>query len=91
MLGLENADRVTKAGLEFLWLMMKPRILLDIPTFLASTIKAQFQDMSSFCSFRYCSLVFYLFMFKHVDNFEGLGLDRFSKRNGEPKSVFDWT
>ena len=91
MLGFEDADMVTKAGLGFQWLMMQAEILLDIPTFLASAIKAQFQDMSSFYSFKYCSLVFYLFLFEHVDKFEGVGLNRFSKSNAKPKSIFEWT
>jgi len=47
--------------------------------------------MSSFCYFKYCSLVFYLFLFEHTDKFEGLGLNRFSRRNAKPKSIFKWT
>ena len=32
-----------------------------------------------------------MFLFKHAHKFEGLGLDKFSVRNVEPKSIFEWT
>ena len=79
---------MTKTGIAFLWLMMQADIFLDIPSFLASAIKAQFQEISSAGSFKYCSLVFYLFLFEHADRFESLGLNRFSRRNAQPRSVF---
>ena len=47
--------------------------------------------MSSTSSFKYCSLVFYLFLFEHEDRFESLGLNRFSRISAQPRAVFEWT
>ena len=49
----DNASRVTDAFLVFLDLKMQPKFLLGIPSFLASTVKAHFQHLSTSIYFKY--------------------------------------
>ena len=76
--GLGNTSR---ACVSFLWLMSQTGVVLDIPGFLASTIQTQFQELLETSHFRFCSMVFYLFLYQHADKFEGLGLDKVYKIN----------
>lgn len=81
---------MSKECIALLWLMTQKGTLLDIPTFLALAIQTQFQELSSTRSFRFCSLVFYLFLFEHADKFESLGLEKLSRTSAQPRTVFEW-
>ena len=35
-------------------------------------------------------MVFYLFLFQQADKFEGLGLEKVSRINSQPRTVFQW-
>ena len=90
LLGLREFERVSKECIALLWLMSQPGFVLDIPTFLASAIQTQFQEISSSMAFHFYSLLFYPFLFKHADMFEALGLEKLSRMNGQPRTVFEW-
>ena len=90
LLGLREVNRVSKECIALLWLMSQVGVILDIPTFLASAIRTQFQELSSSGDFHFCSLVPYLFMFDHANNFEALGLEKLSRTNSQPRTVFEW-
>ena len=70
--------------------MSQNGVVLDIPGFLSSTILTQFQELSQARQFRFCSMVFYLFLFQHADKFDHLGFDRVYSENSQPRPVFDW-
>ena len=90
LLGLREFERVLKECIALLWLMSQLGVVLDIPTFLASAIQTQFQELPSSGAFRFCLLVLYLFLFEHTKNFEALGLEKFSRMNDQPRNFFEW-
>ena len=90
LLGLGSPEDISSVCIRFLWLMTQNGITLDIPGFLSFTIRTQFRELAQARKFRFCSLVFYLFLFQHADKFNHLGLDRMYSENSQPRPVFDW-
>ena len=91
LLGVDGLGQTSRACVAFLWLMSQPGVVLDIPSFLASTIQTHFQEILEIGHFHFCSIIFYLFLYQHSNKFEGLGLDKVYKVNCQPRIVFDWS
>ena len=73
LLGVGTPEGISWASIRFLWLMIQNGVTLDIPGFLSFTIRNQFREIAKARKFRFRSLVFYLFLFQHVDKFNHLG------------------
>lgn len=63
--------------------------VFDIPSFLVESIKFQLHHFSTTSFFIYYSLMFYLFLYTHVDEFEFLGINLMDS-NKQTKYVFGW-
>ena len=90
VLGREDAMVVDKSILGMFALMMKPGVVLHIPTYLESVINNQFMSLSITGSFRFPYLVTYLFLYSHVGIFIHLGLNIVDVNKNKKLVVF-WT
>lgn len=63
ILGKEDSNLVDKFFLGFLSLMMKPEVVLDIPTFWVDAINTQFMTLPLTGSFKFPSVITYLFLY----------------------------
>jgi len=79
----------TKSSLGFLRDMMQQAHLFDIPSYLIGSIRFQMRHFPTTSYFRYYSMLFYLFMYTHVDVFECLGLSLMAP-NKQRKFDFDF-
>lgn len=75
ILGKEDSKKVDKFVLEFFSLMMMPEIVLDIPSFWVEVINTQFMTSPLTGSFKFPTVIAYLFLYQNVDHFFGLGLN----------------
>ena len=75
IMGKEHDVMIDREILGMFALMMKPGVVLEIPTYLENYIYNQFMSLSLTGSFRFPSLVTYLFLYSHVENFTQLGLN----------------
>lgn len=75
ILGKENSKQVDKVVLGFFSLMMKPKVVLDIPTFWVDTINNQFMTLPLTGSFKFPSVITYLFLYQNAEHFTYLGLN----------------
>ena len=90
LLGVGSPEENSTVCVHFLWLMSQKGVVLDIPRFLATAIRTQFQELPETGQFHFFSMVFYLFLYQHADKFEGLGLDKVYRENSQPRPVFEW-
>jgi len=86
--GDDDANIDSKASLGFLRKMMQFGHLFDIPAYLAKAIRFQLQNFPTTSYFRYYSMLLFLFVYNHVDQFECLGLSLVAS-NKLRKSVFN--
>jgi len=54
---------------------MKPEIVLDIPTFWVDAINNQFMTLPLTSSFKFPSVITYLFLYQNAKHFSDLGLN----------------
>lgn len=75
ILGKEDSKQVYKVVLGFFSLMMKPEVVLDIPTFLVDAINTQFMTLPLTGSFKFPTVLTYLFLYQNAEHFSGLRLN----------------
>ena len=75
ILGKENDLNIDKLVLGMFALMMKPGKILDIPYFWQETVNSQLMVFSLTGSFKFPSLIVYLFLYQNVEEFMSLGLN----------------
>lgn len=88
LFGEDDTTNITKAAIRFLGVMMQPCHVFDIPSFLAKSIKFQLHHFPITTYFLYYSILLYMFIYTHKDEFEYLGrnlMDSCKQR----KYVFD--
>lgn len=90
VLGRDDASVIDKATLGIFSLMMKPKFVLDIPYFWEGVINAKFMNISLIGCFIIPSLITYLFLYAHVENFMHLGLN-IMEPNKNKQLVNFWT
>jgi len=89
LLGDDDTCIANKATLGILRKMMQPGHLFDILAYLSEPIRFPLHHFSTTSYFRYYSLLFYLFVYTYVDEFECLGLSLVDGKK-QRKYVFDW-
>lgn len=67
--GKEDTAVIDKAILGIFSVMMKPDVVLDIPSFGEGVINAQFMNLSLTVCFIFPSLITYIFLYIHDDIF----------------------
>lgn len=75
ILGDDDVNIANKATLGFLRKMMQPGHLFDILAYLSEARRFQLHHFPTTSYLRYYSLLFYLFVYTHVDEFECLGIN----------------
>jgi len=90
ILGKYNDQIVDKLVLGMYALMMKPGVVLDIPSFWQEIVNSQLMAFSLTGFFRFPSLIVYLFLYQNVEEFISLGLNIVDV-NKQKKSVLFWT
>ena len=66
--------------------MMQPDVVLDIPTFWEHSINSQLLNFSIVKCLKFPSLLIYLFLYVHIDQFMNLGLNKMDV-NKEKKTM----
>ena len=66
ILGKDDDSTVDKSILMMFSMMMKPRLVLDIPSYWKEVVNSQFMSLSLTGSFRFHSLIVYLFLYQNV-------------------------
>ena len=90
LLGREDSRQVDKVVIGVFTKMMKQEVVLDIPAFWVDTINTQFMTLSLTGSFKFPSVVTYLFLYQNVENFANLVLS-IVDINKKKQSVVFWT
>ena len=75
ILGKEDASQIDISVLELFDLMMKPEVVLDISSFWQENINSQFMSLTLIDSFKFPSVVTYLFMYQNAEEFLNFGLN----------------
>ena len=90
ILGKDNDLTVDKLVLGMYAMMMKPGTVLDIPYFWQEIVNSQLMRFSLTGSFKFPSLIVYLFLYQNVEEFMSLGLNIMDV-NKQKQSVIFWT
>ena len=90
ILGKEEKNIIDKSVLGLFALMMKPRVVLDIPSYWQEVINTQLLSLSLTRSFKFPSLIIYLFLYQNVEEFLHLGLNIMDINKKRQSTVF-WT
>ena len=90
ILGKVDDGTVDKSILGMFAMMMKPRLVLDIASYWQEAFNTQLMSLSLTGSFRFPSLIVYLFLYKNVEEFMHLGLN-IMDMNKRRQSVIFWT
>ena len=69
ILGKDDDSIVDKSVLGMFALMMKPGVVLDIPSYWQEAVNSQLMSLSLTDSFRFPSLFIYLFLYQNVEEF----------------------
>ena len=88
ILGRDDVLVIDKVTLGIFNLMMKPSVVLDIPDFWEGKINAQFMNLSLIGCFRFPSLITYMFLSSHVENFMNFGLKIMDLNKNNQSIVF---
>ena len=75
ILGKEDDVTVDRLVLGMFAMMMKPGTVLDIPSFWQEAVKSQLMSPSLTGSFKFPSLIVYLFLYQNVEEFMQLVLN----------------
>ena len=75
ILGKENNVTVDKSVPGIFAMMMKPGMVLDVPSFWQEAFNSQLMSLSLTGSFKFPSLIVYLFLYQNVEEFMQLGLN----------------
>ena len=75
ILGKYDDITVEKSVLGMFAMMMKPGVVLDIPSYWQEAVKSQLMSLSLTGSFRFPSLAIYLFLYQNVEELMYLGLN----------------
>ena len=67
ILGKEDDNTIDKSFLGMFALMMKPKVVLDIPSYWQEFVNTQCMSLSLVGSFRFPSLINYLFLYQNVE------------------------
>lgn len=89
ILGKDDESIVDKSILGMFAMMMKPGLVLDIPSYWQEFVNSQLMRLSLTGSFRFPSLIVYLFLYKNVEEFMHLGLN-IMDMNKRRQSVIFW-
>ena len=73
--GKDNNSTVDKSILGMVAMMMKPRVVMDIPSYWQEAFNSQLMSLSLTGSFKFPSLVIYLFLYQNVEESMHLGLN----------------
>ena len=75
ILGRDDDREIDKAALGMFALMMKPGVVLDIPSFWQEVVNSQLIAFPLTGYFRFLSLVVYLFLYQNFEEFMSVGLN----------------
>ena len=68
-------SQIDRSVLGIFSLMMNPKVVLDIPSFWQENMNSQIMSLTLTGSFKFISIVTYLFMYKNAKYFLNLGLN----------------
>lgn len=72
-IGKEDDNIIDKSVMGMFALMMKPGVVLDNPSYWQEDVNTQLMSLSLTGSFRFPSLVIYLFLYQNVEEFLNWG------------------
>ena len=75
ILGKENVITVDRLFLGMFIMMIKPSMVLDIPSFWQEVVNSLLMSLSLTSSFKFPSLIVYLFLYQNVEKFMHLVLN----------------
>ena len=90
ILGKEDDVMVDKSVLGMFTMMMKPGMVMDIPSFWQEAVNLQLMSLSLKGSFKFPCVFVYLFFYQNVQEFMQLGLNIMDV-NKHRQSVIFWT
>ena len=90
ILGKDDNSTVEKSILGMFIMMMKLGLALDIPSYWQEVVKSKLMSLSLTGSFRFPSLIVYLFLYQNVEEFMHLGLN-IMDMNKKRQSMIFWT
>ena len=90
ILGKYDDSTVEKSVLGMFTMMMKPGVVLDIPSYWQEAVNSQLMTLSLIGSFKFPSLAIYLFLYQNVEEFMHLGLN-IMDMNKKRQLVIFWT
>ena len=67
IVGKEDDNIIGKSVLGMFALMMKPRVVLDIPSYWQEVVNTQLMSLSLTGSFRFHYLIIYLFLYQNLE------------------------